>query len=110
MFWLSLHRLLKRASSLSRRGRRAERRPRAAWFRPRLEYLEDRTLPSTVNWVGGSGDWSVANNWTDASTLTHHVPTASDDAVINVANITVTHSTGTDQVQSVTISTGTLNL
>jgi phage baseplate assembly protein gpV len=68
----------------------------------RLEVLEDRTVPSTVNWVGGSGDWGNANNWLDVTTQTHHTPTASDDAVINVDGVTVTHSTGADKVHSLT--------
>jgi hypothetical protein len=69
--------------------------------KPRLEVLEDRTVLSTVNWVGGSGDWSNASNWLDAVTQAHHVPTPTDDAVINMAgDITVTHSAGSDRVHS----------
>ena len=37
-------------------------------FRPWVESLEDRTLLSTVNWIGGSGDWSNPNNWVE------HIP------------------------------------
>jgi hypothetical protein len=78
--------------------------------RLRLEALEDRTTPSTLNWIGGTGDWSVASNWLDATNMTNHVPTAADDAVVDVAGITVTHSTGTDLVQSIQVSSGTLDL
>ena len=67
-------------------------------FRPRAEVLEDRTVPSTVDWVGGSGDWANANNWLDEDTQMHHVPTANDDASINVPGITVTHNSGVDSV------------
>jgi fibronectin-binding autotransporter adhesin len=75
-------------------------------FRPRLEALEDRTLPSIVNWIGGSGNWNDASHW-DAG----NVPTAADDAVINVAGVTVTHgNSGTDPVQSISVSSGTLSL
>ena len=31
---------------------------------------------ATTSWIGGSGDWNTASNWSDA------VPTAADDAVI----------------------------
>jgi hypothetical protein len=31
--------------------------------RPRLEVLEDRTAPATINWIGGSGDFNTAGNW-----------------------------------------------
>ena len=73
--------------------------------RLRLEALEDRLAPATLNWIGGSGDWNTAANWLDATTQTNHVPVAGDDAVINVApSITVTHSTGTHTVQSLTTS------
>jgi hypothetical protein len=75
-------------------------------YRPLLEAFEDRTLPSTVNWTGASGVWSVAANWTDASDSSHHVPGAGDDAVISTA-VTVTHNS-TDSVQSVSVTTGTL--
>jgi hypothetical protein len=69
-----------------------------------------------VNWVGGSGDWGTAENWLDIRTGTNHVPTAADDAVINVPGVTVTHSAGTDAVRSLlsrdpfVLSGGTLDL
>jgi hypothetical protein len=85
---LTLRRLLQQFS-------RPAQRPARACRAIRLEALEDRTVPSTVNWVGGSGDWGTASNWLDARTGTHHVPTASDDAIINVAGVTVTHARGT---------------
>jgi hypothetical protein len=77
----------------------------------RLEQLEDRTLLSTVNWINATGgDWDTASNW-DAA----RVPTATDDAVINVAGITVTHSSSvSDSVHSLSchndfsLSAGTL--
>jgi hypothetical protein len=35
----------------------------------RLEQLEDRTVPYTVTWVGGNGDWDVASNWRLRTTI-----------------------------------------
>jgi hypothetical protein len=68
-------------------------------------------LPSsTVNWIGGSGDWNDASHWLDAATMTNHVPTATDDAAISVAGVTVTHSTGADAVKSLSASGGTFTL
>jgi hypothetical protein len=71
-----------------------------------LEFLEDRTLPSTVTWVGGSGDWNALNpdgtaaNWQDDQGI-HRLPGPTDNAVISTAGITVTHSSGlSDSVQS----------
>jgi hypothetical protein len=78
-----------------------------------LEQLEDRTVLSTVNWIGASGipgNWNDANKWLDATTMTNHVPGATDDAVINVSGVTVTHGTGSDTVHSLTVSNGTFSL
>jgi len=48
-----------------------------------LERLEDRTVPSTINWIGGSGDWNTASNWSvDTATMTQHVPGFADDVII----------------------------
>jgi hypothetical protein len=74
-----------------------------------LEALEDRTLLSVVHWTGPSGDWAVAANWTDDQGA-HRLPGSADDAVINTAGITVTHSSGADSIKSLTIGSGTLTL
>jgi RHS repeat-associated protein len=98
----------KAASSNKRRDRP---RSKVVSYRPFLEAFEDRVLLSTVTWVGGSGDWSVGSNWSNGVG-----PGAGDDAVINVAGITVTHSTGSDTVKSLTandaigLSGGTLTV
>jgi hypothetical protein len=74
-------------------------------FKPWLQVLEDRTLLSTVNWIGGSGNWNDPTHWLDAMTMLNHVPTASDDAVIGLAGVTVTHGPLlTDSVRSVAVS------
>jgi hypothetical protein len=71
---------------------------------PSLEVLENRVMLSAVNWIGGSGDWNTAGNWLDQSTLTNHVPGPTDDAVINIPGITVTHSSSSHTVQSLTVN------
>jgi hypothetical protein len=89
--------------SLSRRPRRVRSRS----FRPLPTRLEERTLLSTDLWTGAAGDnsWDTAANWVNAMDSTdHHVPTASDDAVIddtytNVSTITITVS-DSDSVNS----------
>ena len=70
--------------------------------RPRVEGLEDRLVLSTILWDAANrptgGAWNVASNWVGG-----HVPTAADDAVINLAAGTVTLNTGaTDTVHSLT--------
>src|SRR5262245_14993259 len=94
----------KRRATSSRHRGRPSGRP-APHFRPWLERLEDRTVPSAVNWIGGSGDWNDASHWD-----TGQVPTATDDAVISVASVTVTHSLGADAVNSLSASGGTFTL
>jgi hypothetical protein len=118
-----LRRLMHRKLRPSSPGQRPPRRKAPASFRPWLEGLEDRTLPSTVNWIGAmgaSGNWNDASKWEDAMDMSHHVPGQSDDAVINVSGVTVTHNNAqNDPVQSVSVSdssatlsltTGTLNV
>src|ERR1017187_9545618 len=52
---------------------------------------------ATVTWVGGSGDWNTAANWSTGS-----LPGTNDNVVIGAgASITVTHSSGTHTVNSV---------
>ena len=91
-------RILRRVVSF----RRVPQRRKGTDTRLFLEILEDRNLLSTVNWIGGSGDWDTAANWLDATTLTNHVPGPSDNAVINVPGVTVTAASNvTDSVQSI---------
>ena len=87
--------------------------------RPALEALEERTLLATMLWDNPSGgDWDIATNWVNqANPLDNHVPRSSDDAQINTAGITVTHSTTSiDSVHSLsssanlTISAGSLSV
>jgi hypothetical protein len=106
MLLASVHRVVK---WVGRRSRPARSKRLSQLCRPWLEGLEDRTVPNAVNWTGGSGLWNDSSHWLDATTMTNHVPTSSDDAIINTA-VTVTHNTGTDTVLSVAVSSGTLDL
>jgi fibronectin-binding autotransporter adhesin len=63
-----------------------------------MEQLEPRQLLANVFWIGGSGDWVVGANWSNGIG-----PGADDDAVIDVAGASVTHSTGSHAVKSLTI-------
>ncbi len=71
-------------------------RPRA---RPQLEALEGRVLPATVTWTNPQGgDWDTPGNWSSGS-----VPTPTDDVVINLPGISITHAqTNGDSVHSLT--------
>ena len=107
----------RRMSRWSPRRRRQTPWQRLINHRPTLEPLEERALLATMLWNTASGNYDVAANWTNTNDPTdHHVPTASDDAQINTAGITVTHSAGTDSVNSIsdtgniTLSGGTLNV
>jgi hypothetical protein len=85
--------------------RRRDRRPVGGAFRPRLESLEDRVVPSTVTWINsGDGDWNVGSNWSSGAK-----PGTGDDVVID-SNVKVTHSSGSDSVQSLSVKSGTLDL
>jgi len=105
-----LHWLTKRTA---RKNRTANRRRRSRLYQPYLELLEGRTLLSTLNWINAAGgDWDTPSNW-DAG----RVPTLTDDAVINLTGITVTHSTtALDSVNNLTsladldISNGSLTV
>jgi hypothetical protein len=90
-------------TALRRRDRRHP--PRRVW-RPRLECLEGRIVP-TVNWIGGSGDWSDGSHWSSGV-----VPGANDDVVISSPTpITVSHAAGADSIHSLIESAGaTLDL
>jgi hypothetical protein len=89
------------ARSRGDRVRRWVGKPSRFQYQPALEACEGRTLLSAVSWVGGSGDWDTASNWSTGA-----VPGPGDDVTINVISpITITHSLGNyDAVHSLTIS------
>src|SRR5271157_2494529 len=100
-----------RKASSPRSARRRSNRVRSRSFLPRYELMEDRTLLSTVNWVGSNtgGNWDVATNWLDATTGLNHVPTASDDAVVNLtaAGTVTLNGSATDTANSLTTNSST---
>src|SRR4051812_26987529 len=81
---------------------KAPRRKKSIHRPLHFQSLEERLVLATVNWIGGSGDWNTVANWSDGAT--NRLPGAADDAVINVAGITVTHAAGVHAVQSLTIN------
>jgi hypothetical protein len=91
MVFSSLRSLARRLAGPSRRGRSAQ----ARFFRPELLPLEDRLVPSTVVWNGGSNGtgtlWNDPTNWVGG-----HVPRSNDDAVIDAsfAGTTITANQG----------------
>jgi hypothetical protein len=85
MNWIFLARLNQQ------RGRAAQRRASARRYRARrIEFLEDRRMLATVNWIGGAtGFWDIAQNWSTGT-----VPTAVDDVYFNTSGATVTIQSG----------------
>ena len=75
-------------------------------FSPRPEFLEDRTLLSTILWDNvhqpNGGNWNIASNWVGGL-----LPQATDDVVINLTSGAVTLSGGTDTVNSITANATT---
>ena len=67
---------------------------------------------ATVSWVGSSGDWNIATNWSTGA-----LPGAADDVVIDRPGaLTITHSAGAHTVRSIqseealTVSGGSLTV
>ena len=70
-------------------------------FRPALSQLEQRMLLACVAWINpAGGDWDTPANWSTGA-----LPGPSDDVIIDISGITVTHSsTASDSVNSLTTS------
>jgi autotransporter-associated beta strand protein len=88
--------------------RKVRRKVIAALYRPRLEALEDRWLPSSINtWVapGSSGNWNAAANWSLG-----HVPTTTEIATFDASSTTVctidAPPNGTNTVSGINITSG----
>jgi hypothetical protein len=84
-------------------ARRPAARPRRRRSALALERLEDRITPNAVSWTGGGdgSSWADGSNWSGGA-----APGPGDDVTLNTF-ATVNH-TGTDSVQSLTLSGGTL--
>ncbi len=87
-------------------SRKAAPRRRPAFCGPRLETLEARVLPATVNWINpAGGDWDTPGDWS-----TGVLPGAGDDVVIDLPGqntFAVTHSANVaDTVHSLTSDDG----
>ncbi len=87
-------------SAQADQGFRARRISRASAYALRAwaEMLESRTYLTAETWVGGTGNWNVAANWSPAV-----VPGAGDDAIISAAASVVSV---TDNQAPGTISSG----
>ncbi len=96
---MSLHWLKRKLRSFRTDAVRL-RRARLYRARPRVEALEPRLAPVTNSWIGGNADWSVAADWSQ-----NHTPLSGEDVAIG-NGATVTHSTGSDTVNSITVSGG----
>jgi hypothetical protein len=111
-------------------GARRDIRPgRRASVRPRLEALEERWCPATIDWAGGtSGDWTLGANWAGgnapgASDVAHFasgkpdcfIPAGSNISVggLNMdsgyGNLTLNHNSLPAQDSTLTV-TGTANM
>ncbi len=69
----------------ARLRRQPARRPNCASYRLSLEPLEARTLPATINWIAGSGNFDNGSNWSGGV-----VPGFNDVAVIDTASTAAT--------------------
>lgn len=70
-----------------------------------LAGLPDPVHAATCTWIGGNGDWATSTNWS-----CEHVPTTSDDVVIDQKDVGPqinAATTGVD-VNSIAIATGAL--
>ncbi len=83
-------------------------RPQAWWPFERVAFLALAVFSAitlqphaaTVSWVGGSGDWNAPANWSGGA-----LPGPADDVVIDLpGDLTITHSSGDDAVQSIQCS------
>lgn len=82
---------------------RPGRKPPAP-FRPRIDSLENRWLPSSYSWFGGSGIWADEMNWFNEQGLHHGVPGRFDTASIDAGTVML----GGAQVGILEMSGGTL--
>jgi hypothetical protein len=88
MSWTSCLGFWRSSPKRVRAQRRCSRRQAILRFRPSLEALEGRVLPSTIIWINpAGGDWDTASNWSAG-----RLPGTSDEVIIDIPGVTVTHS------------------
>ncbi len=75
-----------RSSSIARhRMTGRERQRMSSIMQSMVERLESRLLLSAISWIGGTGDWSVAGNWSGGV-----VPGYGDDVTLPAgADVTI---------------------
>ncbi len=93
MFHYVLRHLVSRQGRPAGRGRRPHPFKDGRRVRPRLEWLEDRWMPSI--WLGGNGDWGDPTKWD-----TGHVPGSADDVAIPSGSLVTHAQTSADTVHS----------
>jgi hypothetical protein len=109
MFAAMIRQLFQSFSQPARPYRRSQARKQPG-YRPWLEVFEDRLAPATMrftNFLGG--DWGTDANWTNTAVMTdHHVPTATDTAVIDINGLMgdnrVVYSSDNPPVSALTLS------
>src|SRR5262249_44351840 len=89
-----------RTRSQSRQNPRRTPPWKRATCRLMVEALEDRLAPATVNWVAGSADWRTVSNRSEGAV--NRLPGMTPDTVLTTNGIAVTHSPGSDTVESLT--------
>jgi hypothetical protein len=96
-----IEKLFRTSKKVGKPSRRASRR-----VFPQLQCLEDRIAPSVDVFTNPQGgDWSVGSNWSLGAP-----PTSAQDATVTPgSSVVVTHSTGSDTVQTLT-SDGSLTV
>ncbi len=78
--------------------------PLPARTRLHVTLLEDRTVPTTLTWIGGAmsnNDWSTSGNWSDGAANTE-VPDSADDVL--VFDGTASTFTSNNDISSLTVS------
>lgn len=93
---------------LTRLGTRSAGRGHPTPFRPRIDFLENRWLPSAYNWVvGAAGGWSDPMNWYNEAGQHQGVPGRFDSASIAAGNVTIDgDEVGTLELSGATLSGG----
>jgi hypothetical protein len=94
MFTSAIRRLFKRGYQPASHAKRPCRRRQHLSWKPQMEALEDRCMPSVVQWTGaGNGNWSDRRNWStgsapgagDQALFTNNSSVVSQDATVDIS-------------------------